>query len=491
MNSLITSLKSLFLGAVDKEIKENFEEVEIVLSGSDLNLSSDIILDLKREILKSDSNFRIEFYDDNEDSMCEILVKESSLEDIEDILKEVEEYPNCDKHIIKIKIMKNNINNEIAIYSLEHFSSFLEEATFEVINMKVGNLIKEKHLILNLINEDITLEANKILLKNWSLEKEHIKESYNRKKLLRDLKLNSTCISKLEILPNDFKLLKVSKEKRISRVLMQLSIAISLISFLEQIEIKGNIIRGFLNAYTKMKIKIEIDYKKIIDIEMLSNYIEIFNWIYQDDNSIDKLGIVRNVLSAPLQNNKDILRLNVKEVFESIKSAHNIYQKENVKEYLEVRKNLSNSLLDLSYKSSDVVKSFSQSMRENLGVIISIYIAAFVGNIIVGKGATFQISFDMCLISLIITIASLVYTGHVEKNMELERKRYIELYTRIKDSYRDILTESDINNIFMYDKNHKSDLKYIDNIINKDLIAWRILLIMMAIIFFSLMFLRA
>ena len=71
-------------------------------------------------------------------------------------------------------------------------------------------------------------------------------------------------------------------------------------------------------------------YEKIYD-----EFYKIYRWIFQDSNEYDKIELTRHVISIHCKYS-DILNIDEK-TFLSIKSNYNIYLKENVDKYIELK----------------------------------------------------------------------------------------------------------------------------------------------------------
>jgi len=63
---------------------------------------------------------------------------------------------------------------------------------------------------------------------------------------------------------------------------------------------------------------------------------EIFDWVYTDGNYTDKIGLARNLISIHLKND-NLLTLD-EGTIHSLESGYDIYLKDNVKQYIEIKK---------------------------------------------------------------------------------------------------------------------------------------------------------
>lgn len=73
------------------------------------------------------------------------------------------------------------------------------------------------------------------------------------------------------------------------------------------------------------------------------------------------MGLARNILS--LNFDKENLKLS-ETAFEAIKSGYKIYQKENIKQYIEIRNKISDQLIELQNKADKIVASFVSDYKK-------------------------------------------------------------------------------------------------------------------------------
>ena len=134
--------------------------------------------------------------------------------------------------------------------------------------------------------------------------------------------------------------------------------------------------------------------------------------------------------------------------FESILSNYKIYEKENVKQYLQVRNKLSELLIDLQGKISSIVDSFISDFKKIFLTLVSFFISVVAIRVIskgdfIG-GFTNEI-IVLSFIFLLISVGLLLYS-----RWELTKKitLYNKHYRQIKDRYKDILSGIELEKIF-------------------------------------------
>ena len=162
-------------------------------------------------------------------------------------------------------------------------------------------------------------------------------------------------------------------------------------------------------------------------------------------NNSDKINIARNIISLNI--NKDSLRID-STALNSILSNYKIYEKENVKQYLQVRNKLSELLIDLQEKISAIVDSFISDFKKNILTLVSFFISV-VAIKVVSKGDfvggfTNEI-IGLSFVFLLVSIGLLLYSRwELTKKIDLYNKHY----RQIKDRYKDVLSTIELEGIF-------------------------------------------
>ncbi|MCW6108704.1 hypothetical protein, partial [Clostridium sporogenes] len=270
------------------------------------------------------------------------------------------------KYILKIEIYKKKANNNISVYSIESFINYLNENSLEGVLFNLKKHISDNYLFLRLQNDDFQAYTNSIYFLKEGEKPEDVDFKYKDKILD---KRNNVCsflnASEYSFSPEDFYLLNRPQNEIINCIFDRLCIIFSLIYICNISSIKNkNYIHFTLNGY---KLIDNIINFKTMDTEIINDYYKIYKWIYGDGNKgnvEDKIGISRNIISLDIKDS-DLCSIK-KDVFNSIKSAHSIYLKENVEKYIEVKNKVTEFLFDMSQKSSQLVEGLGKSFMNNI-----------------------------------------------------------------------------------------------------------------------------
>ena len=204
----------------------------------------------------------------------------------------------------------------------------------------------------------------------------------------------------------------------------------------ENIKLKLN---GYRNKDYIIKIK-EFNY-----LYKYEEFYKIYEWIFQDANECDKIALTRNVISMYCKYT-DILDIDEK-TFLAIKSNYNIYLKENVDKYIELKKELTTFIMNTSSQINDIIGNFIGNFEKNIVAFITFILGTIIANIVSDTPLNNIFTKDIVTIIFVILIGSLFY-----------------LTITIIETYRDILDEQDIISIFKNDKDYFTNKKNVKKI---------------------------
>lgn len=282
----------------------------------------------------------------------------------------------------------------------------------------------------------------------------------------RDLtinKRNKSCHfafdSELKFVPDDFKLLLPTENEDINTLFDNLVVTLSLVYLCDYSDFKfeSNELVFKLKGYRLINDVILVDKIKNDSTSILY---DIYLWVYTDGNFIDKIGLARNIISLYIREN-DITKLS-SGVLKSIESGYDIYLKENVKQYIEIKNKISEFLLLQSDKASEITKNMFSSLKSSLWSIVTFFISIFLIRILSSKSYSGIVTFEVMVITLFFVVFSFVYLFLSLKEVEEEKLRLLNKYNTIHDRYKDLLNEDDLNNIINIEELQKNDKEYID-----------------------------
>jgi hypothetical protein len=371
--------------------------------------------------------------------------------------------------VIKLFIEKNHENKYIVVYNRNVFLRYLETIELENIFMLIKEKLFNKKSCLVFANDTISVTNNFLCFYD---RHDLIKEVVNYDKQLEN-KIYCQCKNKSDsIVMPEYYYFDIDTSDAIILFFNRVAVVSSFCFLFSSVEIIGNKI--FLQCNGYKTIRCEIDYKKIPPNKKI--FIEISNWIYSSTGREDKLGLLHNILSLSINDGDDIFNIE-RDFFDSLKSNYNIYLRENINQYLQVKSKFIEQQIRLVSGVHELADNLIDNLKKNFIAFLSFFMTVIVLNSLsTGKldylfiDTITLISFFLLFVSLLILILSIV-------EIYFKWKRQKKSMDDLKKSYVDILNINDIDNIFEKNVNMMEEKRYL--IINTVVVAtiWLICLI--------------
>lgn len=196
----------------------------------------------------------------------------------------------------------------------------------------------------------------------------------------------------------------------------------------------------------------------------------IYNWVYNQGNFVDKIGLARNVLSIHMTG--DNITSITKGTLKSIESSYDIYLKENVKQYIDIKNKISEFLISQSDKASEITKNMFTTFKTSFWSVITFFLSVFLIKIITSNSYKGTVTIETLLVTLLFIVMSFVYLYITNKEVNEEKERLLTRYETVKNRYKDLLNEDDLNNIIDTQKLKKDDETYINTRQKRYTITW-------------------
>ena len=171
----------------------------------------------------------------------------------------------------------------------------------------------------------------------------------------------------------------------------------------------------------------------------------------------------------------DILDIDEK-TFLSIKSNYNIYLKENVDKYIELKNKLTEFIMNTSNQINDVIGNFIGNFEKNIVAFITFILGTIIANVVSDSPLDNILTKDVITIILVILAGSLVYLVITILEAYYRFLSYRKNYYNLKEEYSDILNEEDIDIIFKGDREYIRNKKNIIKIVIIFSILWVVLI---------------
>ncbi|HBJ2623443.1 TPA: hypothetical protein LA827_003245 [Clostridium botulinum] len=425
------------------EIEETFERLIINASSETLISLNKNCIDLINSRIINSRDYLIDFIITiNENPItCDPENFEEFWEEYTEILKLHDVEFNC-KCSLKIAIRKRTENNILSIYCFDSFYKYISSINCVSI-LKL--LSKYKYYYFEVIDRSLTLNCytnmfyfyTKGFSINHSFDKDISKEILN----IRIQNCSYANRSVLNFEPNNFKL-QGNYSLELYNFFQKFIIIFSLISIFDISEIKNNKIE--LSLCGKAVQNFVIDYMSS-ENKYLIVYYEIFNWIYDKENVIDKLLIVRNVLMVNLYG-KTTLEI-PDSILSTIKSNFKIYIQDNYEQYVNSKTTAITTLLDIQKRISELSNNLTDNFFKNITMICTFIFTIIIVNPINDGKFTDIFTKDITLISSALILLSIIFLIYTLCDIKSKKNNLYLLQENINTIYNDILSTETLDEI--------------------------------------------
>ncbi len=287
-----------------------------------------------------------------------------------------------------------------------------------------------------------------------------VQENLKRKEIFDNFK--SQChfgnVEHFYLIPSDFKLItKDEEQSEFNQLFSRYANLISIIYLFDITSINGNSVDYKINGFKSIN---GISNIANLHLTEFDEYFNIYEWVYNGGNLTDKIGLSRNIISLHF---KSVGELHLQgNPFQSVKSSFKVYEKQNIKQYIEIRNKISDQLIDFNNRANKIVETFASGFQKSTLALISFYISAIVIRVL-SKGDFVNIfSLDATILSLAFLSGSIIYYCVSRWEIKVQRTRFVKSYENLKKRYTDLLEPDDIRKILNNDTEFQQDLDFID-----------------------------
>lgn len=360
---------------------------------------------------------------------------------------------------IKLKISKKSENPAINIYSIKAFSDFLEGLSVkDFLQILSSRLVLYDKIIFKSAEISNSFNTNSIYFKKQdddpdsSLFEESRKERIG--KISSSCSFNNTQTIKLQ--PEDLFFMQEHTHSKIDNAFKKALSALIITCLFDITSLEKDNLTYRLNGYKSINGDVEI----AAPLKSLRIYYEIYKWVYSSGSLTDKMGLARNIISLHFINNRSI---EIEEnTLTSLHSAHKVYEKQNIKQYIELRNKISDQIWSFNEKANKIIETFASGFQKSAIAFVSLFSTMVITKVLTTKSFSDIFTFDATIISLLFLFGSLIYFFISLWEVNAQLKRFKESYSNMKKRNSDLLTEDDINKILSSDKEHLSDLEFIN-----------------------------
>lgn len=393
----------------------------------------------------------------------------SSIGNLTDFVFDVKDWASSEEHdylIFTIKIAKNLSKNIVNIYDFSEFEKnyIKQEIIARFKSWKEFNQNEKLFLKTHIGKTKIRTNWIEVLPSSEEIQENDRIIKNKREEIIsnRDSSSHFANASEFFYIPEDFEVIE-GKACDFTTCLNSLYNTLLIIFLSDFTEIKNNSLKYSLNGYKTISETIEL---KELESEIFKELDGIYKYIYAGGSFTDKIGLARNIISL------HVFEASVSKVepgtLDSVKSGYNLYLKDNVKQYIDIKNKLLEFLRDQSDKASEVGRGLFSSFKMKFWAFSTFFVSVFLLRSLSKANENF-IDEKIVIPGIVLVIVSLVYLFIMIKEGRYEEKIIREKFDDIESRYKDLLDEKDLKSILNSDENKTK----ISLTINKAIITYR------------------
>lgn len=348
---------------------------------------------------------------------------------------------------IRIQIDKTVVDGKFSVYDYDSFvTDLLARSLPEIMNWFSTRLSGQDSLIFEIFDYDISFSTRTIAFE--SSEDALFTPMVSRSQRLRDCK-DTACfynMNTFEILPDDFIIQGIVRaNNRLQTLFDKLATILSL----AYVSSSSSISDGTISLQITGQRTVNFDFK-LAEIHEDEKWQNIYTWIFTDGNPTDKILIAHNVISLHCKF-ETLLNLNGT-VFEAIKTNYNLYLRNNVNQYLDLKRDIAKFIQNVVAQVGDYAVAILGKFKTNLFAIFGFLFTVVLTKI--GSAQKWEDIFTRHTIYLIELFVggSLIYLIICLFETHYKLKKTKQGYEDLKRNYEDVLSDPEIKEAFKDDK---------------------------------------
>ncbi len=478
MIQIIDNLLGVFTDRVaDRNYVETIDRVECKFVLNELKIPSlEDVLKFK-EIPYGDDSLRIFISIQGWGDITFFSSINNAGEFLNDIKEKAIQIDEGDIVNLKIVIEKKIVLNTISIYSLDSFSDYLMSLSFEQLLKTLFTISENQGLIFR--SSEIVGATSTTLFKFCPInDTDHFNADLDfRQNRIGKIQGNvyTSHLSSFSLISDDFIFISAEPSlHRIQYLFKRIAFGLFIVSIYDITNIEDDKVFFKLNGYKAINGLVNLS--TVLFEQYYDEYHLIYNWVYGTNNVNDRLGLARNIISLHLDTPGEV-GLKGK-VFQSVLSSYKVYEKQNVKQYIEIRNKISDQLLDFNKRATQIVDSFASGFQKSSITVLTLFSSILGIKLLSNTKVTYLFTFYSTVLSLVFLIISILYLGVSVWEVREQRKRFRNSYNNLKRRYTDLLEEDDIKKILNDDAEYNEDISFINSKLKSYTLLWLSVLIL-------------
>lgn len=383
------------------------------------------------------------FLESEEEDDCIITRESGEAEYISFIQKVLEE----SEVSVKVEIQKSMREDRFSIFNFKEFSEDLLRMPLDEVMRAFALLFAktEKCIIFELFGGESVFYTRTMFFQPAG--RAMTVDGFDRRRRLQECREISYFYSQetYELLPDDFRLEGGYAENPLRDLFSKVEAILSVCylasnATLQNEEIKFQIIG-------QRSVEYVYRYDEIRENPM---FYKLYDWIHSGGNSIDKAIIARNIICLHCRYEP---LLNMDEgVLASVQSSYNLYLKDNVTQYLELKGKIAEFISDIVSRTGEYATELLDRFKANLIAVFGFLFTVTLANIVSDQPLDNIFTRDITIILELVLAGSLVYLIICYVQSKYQMTKVFESYESLKKSYEGILAQEDIDECFQNNK---------------------------------------
>ena len=431
------------------EYSENIQEAKCVV---ELHLAQQLSARINLEAINARDTLQISILESNgPDASTEISYLSTDSDNNWDVF--VQQYDGIDKddsRRIVLKIAKTSCNDSVSIYDKDAFLDYLNGLTFNQVIHTINDRIENHNRIFEIQGDFDNIVAGNVAFVSKDFVPTFSSPIADKQSVI--LKANQFCcceIIKSNLIPSDLFVVEKQGDGDYVKLLNKLTILYAACFIFDYVKCPNTSFDYKLNGFKSYSDNIESTTIGTVDIATLSahQYCEIFLWVYTGGNTLDKLVIARNIISLNLTDSK---KLSISDkTIDAIISNYRIYEKENVKQYIGIRNDISKQLRDYQKEVIKTVDEFDGDFKKVFFTFLTfIFTTTLIRVLSKNINMTTLIPDEIILLLLLYSILSLCYFFYARYVLDEKIKLIDNQYTKTRNFYNEILSDKEQSDLF-------------------------------------------
>lgn len=350
---------------------------------------------------------------------------------------------------IKIEVEKRIVDDCVSVYSFPLLTSFLEKLSVPRCIRVFSGFMREQQntLYFEILDEgEITFHTKSFLFASSGHKMNQ--PSFNRgERLTRCRTVSSFQNSEISVLlPDDFHVISQAESdlsiQGTKCIFQKICTILSIAYLANSTQIDEKLLQFKFVGNTLLE-----QCEKLEDIKGNDTLYKIYDWVYKEIHSEDKLLIARSAILLHGGAGQQVVCVG-DDVLQSIYVEFSLYLKKNAENFIDAKNKLGQFIFDLISKLDQYTIGFLDKFKANLMAIGIFLFTTAIVNIASEQPLDNILTPDIMGILTVFFVASIIYMVVCNYEVNEQMKMTENAYEDLKMSYKDVLTADEIKQIF-------------------------------------------